>query len=839
MRPSIFWGKKRSQLMFVVIVCLLWAGLPVSAQSARDRRDPVRVKPNGPAAIAPEGMMSPRTAPSNDNFANAQNLGSSLPVSHTTTTFDESTIEVSEPVPACKNSNNSSVWFSFTPSANVLVTVDGFGTQPDDLDVIAAVYTGSSLGSLTSVACNDDFDFDIVYYPFIKAIPMSSGVTYYIQIIELNNFESSAGSSVTVTLRQTPTALNVTVNTTADTVDQTPDDGICADAGGLCSLRAAIMEANRALSGSTITIPAGTYVRSLFENADEGVAREGDLDIKESMTLTGTGAGLTTIDANNFDGVFEIFNGANVNLSGMTIKNGNRAYAGGGVRIDVNATVIIDDVNIMNNTARDGSGIYVRGGTLTLTDSALVNNSTNFIDPGFGSGLAVFYHSGEVNLTAGQATLTNVTISGNIAQRGGGIAVGDISSVTLDFVTLANNQAVDGGGGLYLSNNDEGFGSGSASLARSLIADNSSNSDAAPDCSGTYTRLAKNLIGANNGCNIQANDITGLNPMLRPLELRGPGYTYTHGLEGTSPALDTLSTCGTSGADQRGVARPQNGTCDIGALERDSRLPLPMSLTAPADDAYAANLTSLGTFMWTQSSPDVYGYTLSISNIGVSPAVEVLTVLLRGEAVCSAGVCSYTPSTTLPDNYYEWTVRAAYDGDSAIATARSFQLDLYAGFTNLVRNPSFENKNTDWSRANVTGDSAKCTTDTVIIPTAEGTCAFMFKGSSAENMILRQSIPFSSLGVATNDTFRLTYAYQAGLKTNLVIKLKVVYIPKKFTPSVASFKVANTNSVFESHQSELVLKSEKVKSIKIIINHKSKSGKSYLDRLRLIHIPAS
>jgi len=415
--------------------------------------------------------------------------------------------------------------------------------------------------------------------------------------------------------------------------------------------------------------------------------------------------------------------------------------------------------------------------------------------------------------------------------------VGDASSVTLEFVTVANNRAIDLGGGLYLSSNDEGFGNGAATLGRSLIGDNSSDTTIAPDCRGGYTRTAKNLIGATAGCTVDVSDISGLNPQLRPLELRAPGYTYTHGLNDGSLAIDALTSCGSITTDQRGVARPLNGNCDIGALERDSRLPLPFSLTAPLDAAYVVNLAALGTFTWTQSNPDIYGYTFSIMNVGVSPAVEVLKVVVRGQTACAAGLCSYTPSISLPDNYYTWTVSAAYDGAAATTSPRTFQLDPFAGLVNLIKNPGFESKNTDWKRINSTGDSAKCTTITVIVPTKDGICAFMFKGSSLENMTLQQPIAFASLGLTANDVLRLTYAYQAVAKTNLIIRVKITYIPTRFTPSVVSFKVSNTNGVYQSHQSDVTLKSEKVKSVKIIVKHRSKAGKSYLDGMRLIHIP--
>ena len=54
-------------------------------------------------------------------------------------------------------------------------------------------------------------------------------------------------------------AITFAVNNTADVVDAAPGNGVCATAGGVCTLRAAIQEANADPGGDTITLPAGTY----------------------------------------------------------------------------------------------------------------------------------------------------------------------------------------------------------------------------------------------------------------------------------------------------------------------------------------------------------------------------------------------------------------------------------------------------------------------------------------------------------------------------------------------------------------------------------------------------
>lgn len=90
-----------------------------------------------------------------------------------------------------------------------------------------------------------------------------------------------------------------TVNTTADTMDASPGDGSCADSGGSCSLRAAIMEANvsGSLVGDRVDLPAGLY------KVDQG-----PLKIMGSLRINGAGSGVAVIESGGPHGVFELGN---------------------------------------------------------------------------------------------------------------------------------------------------------------------------------------------------------------------------------------------------------------------------------------------------------------------------------------------------------------------------------------------------------------------------------------------------------------------------------------------------------------------------------------------------
>ena len=79
-----------------------------------------------------------------------------------------------------------------------------------------------------------------------------------------------------------------TVDATHDAVDAAPGDGVCADAGGACTLRAAVMETNALPGADEISLPGGTYVLSI-PGADEDAAATGDLDIVDDLMIDGGG----------------------------------------------------------------------------------------------------------------------------------------------------------------------------------------------------------------------------------------------------------------------------------------------------------------------------------------------------------------------------------------------------------------------------------------------------------------------------------------------------------------------------------------------------------------------
>lgn len=335
-------------------------------------------------------------------------------------------------------------------------------------------------------------------------------------------------------------AATFTVNSTLDAVDATPGDGICATAGAVCTLRAAIQEANALAGSDTIIVPAGTYTLTIA-GTNEQAAATGDLDITSTITIQGDGADVTTVDAAGLDRTFEVTAAGNATLRGLRITGGNPGGNGGGIL--ASGTTLIDRCAVVGNTGSFGGGILSNGAAITtITDTTISGNT------GTGQG-------GGANLqgTGGQA-LTNVTISSNGAAVGGGLIV--FNGGTLTNVTFAANTETGA------SARSLAVGSGTLTLKNTLV----TATQAGVNCLifGALSDGGGNLAG-NAACGaIPAN--AALTGSLGALTVNAPGKTATHALLPGSPAIGAGISC--PAADQRGVTR--GAVCDSGAYQLSS-----------------------------------------------------------------------------------------------------------------------------------------------------------------------------------------------------------------------------------------------------------------------------
>ncbi|MBK8137178.1 MAG: CSLREA domain-containing protein [Chloroflexi bacterium] len=842
----------------LVVIMALFVAIGSSAQAPDDSRG----TPKGPRRVFPVQPRAgvPRTPPANDAFASPTVITPTLPYTDTVVDFDQATGEVDEPLDCF--TDTISVWYSLTPTENMVITLN---TEGSSFDTVLAVYTGAALATLTSERCNDDFSVvvDAGFSSTITGLSVSAGTTYMIRIGAFDNGLLLAGDSSILNIKPTPAAAALTVNSTVDAVDANIGDGVCATSGAVCTLRAAINEANASQPGSTIAVPAGTYLVTINAPVDPGnpnallyedAAINGDLDLVSSVTITGAGAQTTIVDGGALDTVMEFFTGANVTLSGVTIRNGSRPgnqSAGGGLRINETAVVTANSIWITDNDAVFGGGLTVEGGTLTLTNSAITGNTAtgktfiNDPDPnsyiaGNGGGIEVRDSLG-VDATI---TLTNVTISGNsavapdasVTSKGGGVYFGlpqpsTNLSVALNNVTIAVNTAARGGG--IFSD----MVAPDIELDNTLIADNTAPTN--PDCKGDIGSTGSNFVEAETGCITVAGDLVGQLPFLDPLKLNAPGSTPTQLIRNASPARENGDPATCASTDQRGITRPQGPVCDIGAMEAVSAVPGSFGLIDPAENTIIPSSTGLAELSWAVSSNALY-YVVSLDNISGSSPVNVFVTTVAANVACTTE-CSIDFTQPLADGFYRYSVAAHNDSATTPASpTHIFQVDSVAGLPSLIANGGFEalaskGQPASWKFVYLSDDKRKCNTVDVTVA-YEGSCSYLFKGSKHEKMILKQKIDRTGLTIVPGDKFRLTFFASAGGTVVAKAQLKVVYTKASLTTSKLKITIPIGNKTYVPYIGDVTVTDSRVDRVIVQFNNSSASGKWYLDQVRVVYL---
>ena len=170
-----------------------------------------------------------------------------------------------------------------------------------------------------------------------------------------------------------------------------------ADSGG-GSLRAALASAG---NGDTINFSLTTPATITLTT--------GLLQITNSLTILGPGAGNLAINGNANDHVFSITPSNTVTLAGLTITNGLIANPGnGGGVLNYHSTLTVSNCTISGNFSGGHGGAIANDGygvgpaTLTVVNSTLRGDSS-----GYGGGISNDGHS------FGSATLTLVNSSLN------------------------------------------------------------------------------------------------------------------------------------------------------------------------------------------------------------------------------------------------------------------------------------------------------------------------------------------------------------------------------------------------------------------------------------------
>ena len=274
-------------------------------------------------------------------------------------------------------------------------------------------------------------------------LPIFMGVIFFQVVAAGGNQNTSMISDSQLAADSLATGTTIEVTTEADELNSDGD----------CSLREALQAANTDTSvdacpaGSgwdTITIPTGTF-RLTEYGSDEDANATGDLDVLDSVTITGAGSDATILDGDSADRVLHVDPDMNqavtLDLKDVTITNGDSDY-GGGLRAHSGLTIIQDSVIHHNQASENGGGLQVDFGTLRVYSSTVEYNTAS--DTGSGGGIYI---------DNAAVTLYSSTVFTNSANLGAGLYT-NYGSVSLQGTKVISNttSGSDGyGGGIYSS----------------------------------------------------------------------------------------------------------------------------------------------------------------------------------------------------------------------------------------------------------------------------------------------------------------------------------------------------------------------------------------------------
>jgi hypothetical protein len=335
------------------------------------------------------------------------------------------------------------------------------------------------------------------------------------------------------------------------------------------------------------------------------------------------------------------------------------------------------------------SNLTVSGGGSSNVGSIFTVNSPNaaFSGISIANGNAGNSNGGAINNNSGSLTVTNSTISGNVAAQGGGIF--NLATLAVSNSTFSGNTASSDGGGIFndsgatltvndstVSGNTAGGGiinnSATLTLHNSIVAGNTGD-----DCSGCYTQDSPNLIGGA--------------PMLAPLGwYGGPAQTMLPLPE--SPAICAGSAsflpAGLS-TDQRGFPRSTYYTgsyifcLDLGAVQTNYQSIQFANSSYSGTSNSAINTPTAPVVTVTENGQNIGAVPVTLSFMGTQPGSSSGL----GPLATIAGTGATFPALTVsPGGAY--TLEASLNITPSVSISGTARLDLAAIVTSLTSTAS-------------------------------------------------------------------------------------------------------------------------------------------------------
>ena len=307
-----------------------------------------------------------------------------------------------------------------------------------------------------------------------------------------------------------------TVNSTGDGADASTADGMCADAGGQCTLRAAIQQANASAGKDTIGFSIGSGPKTITPGS-ELPAVFGAVTIDGTTQPGFAGKPIIELDGSNTEqdaaGLYLISGGSTVR--GLVINR----FTGDGIGISFGATTIVGNyigTDLAGTAAKAnfiGIGLYgpmgsTIGGTTVADRNVISGNQTG-----------IWFSGVNGNTISGNYIGTDATGAADLGNTGGGLHVQGDGNVIGGAAPGAGNviSGTDIDPGIYVSN-----GSGNV-IQGNRIGTNAAGTAALPNVGGGITIFpvdgtdnviggsgwARNIISGNLGTGVWIGAGTG------------------------------------------------------------------------------------------------------------------------------------------------------------------------------------------------------------------------------------------------------------------------------------------------------------------------------------------
>ena len=394
-------------------------------------------------------------------------------------------------------------------------------------------------------------------------------------------------------------------------VDRTDDPNIsaCTSAANDCSLRGAIAAANLSAGADEIRFDA-----ALFQGKKNiKLAGTALPTITGTVDILGPAKGLI-IDGDNKSRILAIDAGANVNLAGVTLINGNALaevfLPGKGGAIALNqGTLNLLNSTLSNNKATDGGAVANVLGTLTINASTLNGNSATGNGGGIRSDTTLGLLGGA---GTGSTVLLNSTLSGNSAGGQGGGLFNGSGLAQLDSVTVTLNVAPGGqGGGITSAVGLLGSLLANTKITNSIVAANI-GADIGSTVAGSVSLISggNNLLGTGNDGLLGfllGSDLSNIADVKLGVLTDNGGPTATHALLTGSVAIGAGAT--TLTVDQRGVVRT---SIDIGAFAPQPAIPIGVSVSPTGPKTYET-ITATPVISDADKAGATFTYTFSVN----------------------------------------------------------------------------------------------------------------------------------------------------------------------------------------------------------------------------------